>query len=137
MEDNPTIDALCHVLEPYGSALVCAYLFGSQARGEATPDSDVDVAVLFHTEPPATLDGLGLTLAANIEAATGRRADVVVLNRASPALIHRVLRDGILVLETDRSARVRFEVKARADYFDVLPYLQEYRRTTGSHHDRP
>lgn len=93
--------------------------------------------MLFHTEPPATLDGLGLTLAANIEAATGRRADVVVLNRASPDLIHRVLRDGILVLETDRSARVRFEVKARADYFDVLPYLQEHRRTTGSHHDRP
>jgi predicted nucleotidyltransferase len=137
MEINPTLETLRHVLEPYGSELVCAYLFGSLARGEAKSGSDVDVAVLFHAEPPATLDGLGLTLTAHIEAATGRRADIVVLNRASPDLIHRVLRDGILLLETDRTARIHFEVKARAAYFDVLPYLQEYRRATDSRHDRP
>jgi hypothetical protein len=28
------------------------------------------------------------------------------------------------------SARIRFEVKARNEYFDLLPYLRQYRRTT-------
>jgi len=31
-------------------------------------------------------------------------------------LIHRVLRDGILVYEQDRSRRIRFEVQARNAY---------------------
>lgn len=137
MANDATCEMLRRALEPYGARLVCAYLFGSEARGEAKPGSDVDVAVLFREEPPATLDGLGLDLASAIEDATGRRADVVVLNRASPDLIHRVLRDGVLVLENDRSARVRFEVKARNEYFDVLPYLQEYRRAADSRHDGP
>jgi predicted nucleotidyltransferase len=117
--------------------IACAYLFGSRARGEARPDSDVDLAVLYRDDPPPTLDGLGFELAAAVEAATGRPADIVVLNRAAPDLVHRILRDGLLVLETDRSARVRFEVKSRAAYFDVLPYLQEYRRSAGGRHDRP
>jgi hypothetical protein len=43
-------------------------------------------------------------------------------------LVHRVLRDGVLLLERDRSARIRFEVRARNDYFDLLPHLRRYRR---------
>lgn len=124
-------------LGPHAENIVCAYLFGSEARGEAGRGSDVDIAVLYRNEPPSSLDGLGLDLAAEIEDSLGRPVDLVVLNRASPDLIHRVLRDGILVLETDRSARIRFEMKARAEYLDLLPYLREYRRTTGTLHDRP
>jgi hypothetical protein len=41
---------------------------------------------------------------------------VVVLHAAPTDLVHRVLRDGILVLENDASRRVRFEVaEAEAD----------------------
>jgi len=122
-------------LAPHSAGLVCAYLFGSQARGDATARSDVDIAILYRDEPPATLDGLGLDLAALMEQAVQRPVDVVVLNRASPDLVHRVLRDGVLIVETDPSARVRFEVRARAEYFDILPYLQEYRRASRQRHD--
>ena len=123
-------------LKPQASKIACAYLFGSQARGDAKPNSDVDLAVLFHEEPQPSLDGLGLDIAAAVEAATGRVTDIIVLNRASPDLVHRILRDGKLILETDRSARVHFEVRSRAEYFDVLPYLREYRRATERRHDR-
>jgi hypothetical protein len=51
-----------------------------------------------------------------------------VLNTAPPDLVHRVLRDGVLVLERDASARIRFEVRARNEYFDLRPRLDEYRR---------
>jgi uncharacterized protein len=53
---------------------------------------------------------------------------VVVLNRASPDLVHRVLRDGRLVLDHDRSARIRFEVRSRNEYFDMAPIRALYRR---------
>jgi len=81
--------------------------------------------------PPATLVGADSELAAAIERRVKRPVDLIVVNRASPDLIHRILRDGILVLERDPSARIAFEVRARNEYFDVLPYLQEYRRAAG------
>jgi predicted nucleotidyltransferase len=109
--------------------LVCAYLFGSTARGQTRAGSDLDIAVLFASDPPHTLAGLHLDLADDLSAATRRPVDLVVLNRAPVDLIHRVLRDGILLLDRDPSARIRFEVRARNDYFDLLPYLQHYRRT--------
>jgi hypothetical protein len=67
-------------------------------------------------------------LEAELERLLGRPVQVVALNRAPVDLVHRVLRDGILVLEVDHSARVRFEVKARNEYFDLLPFLRRYRR---------
>ena len=75
-----------------------------------------------------TLEGLQTGLADALSEAAGRTVDLVVLNHAPPDLVHRVLRDGVLLLERDRSARIRFEVKARNEYFDLLPYLREYRR---------
>lgn len=112
----------------HGAGIACAYLFGSRARGDYKPNSDLDVAVLFEQPPPQTLHGLGLDLAADLQEAVGLPVDLVVLNHATPDLVHRVLRDGILVYEADRSARVQFEVRSRAEYFDLLPYILEYRR---------
>jgi predicted nucleotidyltransferase len=107
------------------------YLFGSVARGEDREDSDVDIAVLYGKPVEPGLAGLKLALAGDLEERLGRRVDLVVLDHQSPDFIHRVLRDGILVLETNRSARIRFEVKARNEYFDILPILNRYRRAQG------
>ncbi len=108
--------------------IACVYLFGSEARGTARDDSDVDIAVLYTTNPPSTLEGLGLELEGDLEQYLSRPVDLVVLNRAPVDLVHRVLRDGILVFERDASARIRFEVKARNEYFDLLPFLHRHRR---------
>ena len=107
---------------------LCAWLFGSLGRGEGHARSDVDVAVLLGHTPPATLSGIGLPLGGRLEERLGREVDLVVLDRAPVDLIHRVLRDGRLLYDRDPSARVRFEVGARREYFDLLPYLREYRR---------
>ncbi len=112
-----------------GLPIAATYVFGSVARGEAGPASDLDVAVLLTREPEPTLEGIGLGLADRLEASIGRPIDLTVLNRAPVDLIHRVLLEGDLVFEHDRSARIQFEVRARNDYFDLLPVLEEYRRT--------
>src|SRR3990172_2435901 len=112
--------------DPRGAAAV--YLFGSQARGTAGASSDVDVGVLFATAPAATLAAQPFALEDDPAGLLGGRVQVVVLNAAPPDLIHRVLRDGDLLVERDRSARIRFEVAARNAYFDLKPFLDRYRR---------
>jgi len=55
---------------------------------------------------------------------------IVVLNRASPDLVHRVLRDGQILVDRDRPRRLRFEVQARNEYFDIAPVLRRYREVS-------
>lgn len=108
--------------------VAAAWLFGSQARGTARPDSDLDLGLLFREDPPPTLAGLRFDLRDELTEKLGRQVDLVVLNAAPVDLIHRVLRDGLLLVENDRQRRVHFEVKARREYFDLLPVLQLYRQ---------
>jgi predicted nucleotidyltransferase len=105
--------------------LVAAWLYGSVARGTAHANSDVDVAVLFHG--PHAREHL-LDLQAELCSVVGREVQVVDSTDAPVDLLHRVFRDGVLVVDRDRSARIRFEVDARNRYFDMRPILLEYRR---------
>ncbi len=107
--------------------VVAVYLYGSVARGMHGPASDVDVAILLEEPPPATLEGLPLDMEAELERLIRRPVSIVVLNNAPPDLVHRILRDGKLLLDRDPSRRIRFEVKARNEYFDLLPHLKRYR----------
>jgi uncharacterized protein len=118
---------LARVLAGRPERIAAVYAFGSVARGAARPASDLDVGVLFVEPPPATLDGLPVDLQDALTRAAGRTVDLVVLNTAPVDLVHRVLRDGRLVHETDRSRRIAFEVRSRALYFDLLPVLRQYR----------
>jgi predicted nucleotidyltransferase len=109
--------------------VAAVYLFGSVARGRARPgSSDVDIGLLAREAPPRTFAGLPLDLEGELERLLRQPVDLVLLNTAPVDLVHRVLRDGELIAEPDRAARIRFEVKARNEYFDLLPILTQYRR---------
>ncbi len=107
---------------------VCeAYLFGSRARGEEQPHSDLDVAV--YVDPrrlPGAPFGYEATLSAALMAALGsNRVDVVMLNDAPPLLYHRVLRDGVRLLARDAMATTTREGRALSRYCDWLPQLRK------------
>src|SRR5262245_65757567 len=87
--------------------IIAAYLFGSVARGTAGARSDVDVAVLYDVAPPATLEGLPLDLERRIRRLVGRSTQGVILNTAPVGLVHRGLRDGILLLDRATGAPIR------------------------------
>lgn len=118
---------LGRLLEEAPDEVLAAYLFGSVARGTAHAGSDVDLALLLRNRPPATLEGLQLDLAASLERELRLPVEVVVLNTAPADLTHRVLRDGRVLLDRDRAARIRFEVQARNEYFDLEPLRRLYR----------
>jgi predicted nucleotidyltransferase len=82
--------------------LELALLFGSRARGDAGPDSDVDVAMIGRS-----IDAIGLAI--ELTEATGIQADVVDLSGDPPlALLLAVLRDGIKIYEGRPGAYGRF-----------------------------
>ncbi len=111
--------------------IVAAWLFGSTARGDDLKDSDVDVAVLLASGPPSSIaDHVALTnLADELQISVPRHIDVVAVNAAHPELVHRVLRDGILLHETDHHRRILFEVKARNEFFDMQSIWDSYRHS--------
>jgi uncharacterized protein len=118
---------LMEYFRPRSEGVAAVYLYGSVARGTAGPDSDVDVGVLFTCNPPSTLDSQPYDVEAELERLLGRAVQVVALNRAPVDLRARVLRGGRLLLDVDRSARIRFEVQTRNEAFDLEPILTRYR----------
>ena len=110
--------------------VVLAYLFGSQARGDASARSDVDIAVYIDRErEPPSIWGYAAELITDLMAALGRNdIDVVVLNDAPPLLYYRVLRDGERLLSRDLAATTTREGRALSRYCDFLPQLQKIGR---------
>lgn len=109
--------------------VVVAYLFGSRARGDSGPLSDVDVAVLLNGEATGRRE---LELRAVVEAAiatdAGRstgdgppRVDLVILNDAPVSVAYRVLAQGTLLLSRDERARVVHWVDTVDRYLDMAP----------------
>lgn len=128
MADAPTVDALREFFasDPHGCRTV--YLFGSRARDDYRESSDVDVAVLWEQVPDDPMDALGLGLKVNLEDLLRREVDVIALHRAPVDLAQRVIRDGQIILDRDRVARIRWEVETRTEFLELLPALLEYRR---------
>lgn len=107
-----------------GQPVTFAYLFGSHARGEGRPHSDVDVAVhLDDTVAPSEYLDLGLRLAGELayRSGVGPIHGVVVLNEAPIRLVGRVLSDRRVLYSTDERVRVRYEVQMRARALDFEP----------------
>jgi predicted nucleotidyltransferase len=110
--------------------VVAAYLFGSFARGDARADSDVDVAVLLAAGEPADTAGYDALFALqdDLEERLRRRVDLVAMNGAPLDLLHRVLRDGVRLVDNDPERRAEFELQVRTQYLDFLPLLLRYRQ---------
>jgi predicted nucleotidyltransferase len=128
MSEAALAETLREILQSAAPDVVAVYLYGSRARGNARRESDVDMGALLATAPRPTLRSTARKLEADLEAALGIPVEVVALNTAPADLVHRVLRDGVLLLDRDRAARLRFEVQSRNEYFDLAPLRRLYRR---------
>ena len=128
VNESGLVEALRSLLSSAAPEILAVYLYGSRARGEARAQSDVDLGILLHATPAAKLKSVARDVEAVVERRLRLPAQAVVLNNASADLVHRVLRDGILLLDRDRIARIRFEVQSRNEYFDLAPVRRRYRR---------
>ncbi len=83
-----------HREELKGFGVKSLALFGSVVRGEARPDSDVDILVEF--EGPATFDRY-MELKFFLEELLGRRVDLVTRKALKPRLRPHVEREAVYV----------------------------------------
>jgi uncharacterized protein len=126
--DDDAMRRLSEAMDKDG--VVAAMLIGSQARGEAGPLSDVDIAV-WH-EPDLDRGqrwNLQMSLMGAAQDALGtNEVDLVLLNNAPPLMQHRSIRDAVLLVERDHDRRVQFETRAILSYLDTQPLRDELRR---------
>ena len=96
-EDIATAVRPCLIARP---EIVFAYVFGSTARAEARPDSDVDIAVFLDDSIPAPDHTRYRAVLATelLQCLSRNDVDLVVLNQSPVLLTHRVVRDGEVVL---------------------------------------
>jgi len=112
-----TIDEIKKTLSPVfervGNARF-AYLFGSVAKGEVTPLSDIDVAVYLSDVDPGDVFEVKLFLHGEICRALKRDdIDLVVLNTLSNMMLTEdIIRNGAVIYDRDTDARENYEVMA-------------------------
>jgi len=96
-----------------------AYLFGSQAKGNAAKESDYDIAVLFKNNP-ADLLALKETslLSSELHKFIPTKLDIVSLNDASLLLKYEVVAHGQILYSENEKERINFEVVTTKEYID-------------------
>lgn len=104
-----------------------ACLFGSQAKGKATRESDLDIAVLLQ-EPLADPLQMKLDLIEALEKISQKEVDVTVLNEAGAVLKYQVTKDGQLIFERQKGEYKKFVMAAWKEYFDFQPTLEFFYR---------
>lgn len=106
-----------------GKPVVLAYLHGSAASDQATPLSDVDIALVVDEGlTPGEQLKLMLRVQGELDDVSDiANADVHVINEASLVFQGKVVTDGILIYARSDEERVAYEEITRLRYFDFLP----------------
>lgn len=94
-----------------------AYVFGSQARGDARPDSDTDVAAYFPDPAPQPFEVL-----------VPAGVDLLVLNRAPLELAGRVSMEGVLLFDDFPDEQFEWLARTRKIYADERPRFERAHR---------
>ena len=113
MESTSSLQPVVAVLKAALPGLLACYLFGSVSRGDARPDSDLDLAVLLG--PGGKIPNF-LTLVAQLSEVAGRQVDLVDLRRAGDFLRMEVLREGRQLYVADAARVLAWEGESMSDY---------------------
>lgn len=106
-----------------------AYLFGSEARGEAGDLSDLDIAIYFVDQYSQTeqafIKGYLIELGKKY---FNTPIDIVLLDQADLYLRYLIVKDGIPVKDSLDGSRAEFESLTLRTYFDFQYYADIYNR---------
>jgi len=90
--------------------VVAVYLFGSQARGEATPLSDIDIAVILKDIDPKAEGEVGSLYS--------KKIDLVLFHRLPLYIQFEVLKEGKELLVKDEEYLEEVKLRVLRDYLE-------------------
>lgn len=125
----------CVLLEAFPDAQAI-YHFGSTARGEGAPGSDIDLALLLPHDTAKHIDSLTLLdVSVRLTRALGRDVDLINARDVSTVFQMEILRTGQVIDCADEHARLESEMRTLSSYFklneergDILRQFQETHR---------
>jgi len=124
--DDSFITSITNTFSKY--PIIFAYLFGSQAKGQSTTLSDIDLAVFIDRKTPKSERfDMRLRLANDLSAMAGTRVDVIMMNDIPIQLAYEVIKHGKIILCKDKDAMVEAEIEILSKYLDRRYY--DKRRT--------
>ena len=106
-----------------------AYLYGSSISQPIPFNSDVDVAI--YLEPSDIKSYIRKEEELTISLITKLHKDKIdlrILNVLPLLLQYNILKEGIPIFIRDESERVEFEIRVMSRFFELKPYLEEYKR---------
>lgn len=114
---------LKELAKAFGLELVI--LYGSQARGNVHPESDIDLAVRGRK---LLTFKRKLRLATRFDSIMKGDCDLCDLRGASPLTLAAVAKDGLLLFESKPGNFSRFKLSAINQYLDFRPWFDSRRR---------
>lgn len=117
------VKALAPELKERFPDLQCLYVFGSQATGRGTKDSDIDLAAFVKEGGKSADPLLNIDMACFCEERLRRPVDFILMHQSNPVLQHEVLATGVRVFEADPEFRAVSESRSFRDYLDNIYFL--------------
>lgn len=113
MISSNIIDELRSIIEKYKDHIIFAYLFGSAAKNDLRPLSDIDIAIFLRKGEKGSCFDLKLTTYSDICRVLKRDdIDVVILNiTTNIMLLDEIIRNGVVLFDGDKDLREEFELK--------------------------
>jgi predicted nucleotidyltransferase len=104
---------LAAIFVKYGKDIIAAYLFGSTAKGLTSSSSDIDIALLLHSNDKTSGAALKFSLYTDLCRTLKRNdIDVMLLNLSGNLILSdEIIRHGKALYSTDDEAREEFELK--------------------------
>jgi len=111
-----------------GTPVVFAYLYGSYAKEQPHPFSDLDIGIFVEGLDTKACLNLELSLALRFDEKLDNavQSEVRVLNHLSLVVKGRILGDAEVIYSRNEDKRIDFETQVRRAYFDFLPVIQHY-----------
>jgi predicted nucleotidyltransferase len=132
MNNNQTRNGILSILSEVmqkEEGVLFAYLYGSYAHRPAPPGGDIDVAVYLKPSDIKSYitkeEELTFILATKLH---NDKIDLRILNVAPFLLQYNVIKDGFPFFVRKAQEKVDFETRVMERFFELKPYLDEYRQ---------
>ena len=111
MELNEKISKIIKVIKSHPN-VIAIYLFGSHVKGEATPLSDIDIAVILENPTPEN--------EADIGSLSSPEIDVVLFHRLPLHIKYEVFKYGKEIFVRDEEKLLEIKLKVMREYLDTV-----------------